>query len=134
MMRVDKQRIEAGSAPPAIGPYSQAIKAAGGASLVFVSGQIPMNAAGEIVGSTAAEQARVCLENVGAILEAAGAGMDSVVKVTVFLHKMEDFAAVSEVYSAFFEPPYPARACVGGLELPRGALVKIEAVAAVKNA
>jgi 2-iminobutanoate/2-iminopropanoate deaminase len=133
VIRLHKERIETGSAPSAIGPYSQAIKA-GEASLVFVSGQIPMNAAGEIVGGTAAEQARVCLENVGAILEAAGGGMESVVKVIVFLRTMEDFDAVNEVYSAFFEPPYPARSCIGGLELPKGALVKIEAVAAVKNA
>jgi 2-iminobutanoate/2-iminopropanoate deaminase len=129
-MRLHKERIETGSAPPAIGPYSQAVKT-GASSLVFVSGQIPLNRAGEIVGGTAAEQARVCLENIGAILEAAGGGMGSIVKVTVFLHKMEDFAAVNEVYSGFFQAPYPARACIGGLELPKGVLVKIEAVAAV---
>jgi 2-iminobutanoate/2-iminopropanoate deaminase len=129
-MSLDKKKIESGSAPPAIGPYSQAISV-GAARLVFVSGQIPLNASGEIVGGTAAEQAEVCLNNIGAILKEAGAGMDSVVKVTVFLKTMADFGAVNQVYSRFFEPPYPARACIGGLELPKDVLVKIEAVAAV---
>lgn len=125
-----KKRIESDSAPPALGPYSQAISAGPG-GLVFVSGQIPLNPAGEIVGRTPAEQAETCLNNVAAILEAAGAGMDSVVKVTVFLKNMADFGAVNEVYARFFEPPYPARACIGGLELPKGVLIEIEAVAAV---
>lgn len=125
-----KEKIETASAPPAIGPYSQAISA-GPARFVFVSGQIPLSPSGEMVEGTAAEQAERCLKNIGAILEEAGADMRSVVKVTVFLKSMEDFSAVNEVYGGFFEPPYPARACIGGLQLPRGALVKIEAVAAV---
>ena len=127
---MDKKKVETGSAPPAIGPYSQAISA-GASRLVFVSGQIPLDPSGEMVGRTAAEQAEVCLKNIGAILEAAGCGMDSVVKVTLFLKSMDDFVAVNEVYARFFEPPCPARACIGGLELPKGALVEIEAVAAV---
>jgi 2-iminobutanoate/2-iminopropanoate deaminase len=129
-MAPDKKKIATDSAPPAIGPYSQAISA-GASRYVFVSGQIPLNPSGEMVGGTAAEQAEVCLKNIGAILEAAGGGMDSVVKVTVFLKSMDDFGAVNEVYAGFFEPPYPARACIGGLELPKGALVKIEAIAAL---
>jgi 2-iminobutanoate/2-iminopropanoate deaminase len=128
-MRLDKKKVESSSAPPAIGPYSQAISV-GCSRMIFVSGQIPLTASGEMSGETAAEQAQTCLRNVEAILRAAGADMRSVVKVTIFLKNMEDFAAVNEVYSKFFEPPYPARACVGGLEIPRGALVKIEAVAA----
>jgi 2-iminobutanoate/2-iminopropanoate deaminase len=129
-MSLDKKKVESGDAPPALGPYSQAISV-GTSRLVFVSGQIPLDPSGEIVGETAAEQAEICLKNIGAILEAAGAGMVSVVKVTVFLKTMADFGAVNEVYSKFFEPPYPARACIGGLELPKDVLVKIEAVAAI---
>ena len=124
-------RIETSAAPAAIGPYSQALKT-GASAFVFISGQIPADAAGRIVGGTAAEQAEICLGNVKSIVEAAGGGMSSIVKVTVFLHNMEDFAAVNEVYSGFFEPPYPARACIGGLDLPKGALVKIEAIAALE--
>ncbi len=127
---MDKRKIETGSAPPAIGPYSQAISAAA-SRFVFVSGQIPLSPAGEMAGRTAAEQAEACLKNISAILDAAGCGMDSVVKVTVYLKSMDDFGAVNEVYARFFEPPCPARACIGGLELPKGALVEIEAVAAV---
>ncbi|MGD9141419.1 MAG: Rid family detoxifying hydrolase [bacterium] len=127
---MDKKRIETGAAPPALGPYSQAISVRA-SGLVFVSGQIPLNPAGEIEGETAAEQAETCLRNIAAILETAGAGMDSVVKVTVFLKTMADFGAVNEVYAKFFGAPYPARACIGGLELPKDVLVKIEAVAAV---
>lgn len=127
---MDKKRIETDSAPPAIGPYSQAISV-GASRFVFVSGQIPLSPSGKIMGETAAEQAEACLRNIGAILEAAGAGMDSVVKVTVFLKTMADFGAVNDVYAKFFESPYPARACIGGLELPGDVLVKIEAVAAV---
>ena len=127
---MDKKKVETGSAPAALGPYSQAISA-GASRLVFVSGQISSGPSGEMVGRTAAEQAEVCLKNIGAILEAADCGMDSVVKVTVFLKSMDDFGAVNEVYARFFEPPCPARACIGGLELPKGALVEIEAVAAL---
>jgi 2-iminobutanoate/2-iminopropanoate deaminase len=129
-MSLDKKKVETGGAPPAIGPYSQAISVEA-SRLVFVSGQIPLDPSGEVVGQTAAEQAERCLKNIGAILEAAGAGMDSVVKVTVFLKTMSDFGAVNDVYSKFFKPPFPARACVGGLELPRDVLVKIEATAAI---
>ena len=127
---MDKRKIETPSAPAALGPYSQAISA-GASSLVFVSGQIPLDPSGEIAGDTAAEQAETCLKNISAILEAAGAGMDSIVKVTVFLKTMADFGDVNSVYAGFFEPPYPARSCIGGLELPRDVLVKIEAVAAL---
>jgi len=127
---LDKKKIQSDSAPPALGPYSQAISVGPG-RLVFVSGQIALNPAGEIAGATPAEQAETCLKNIAAILEAAGAGMDSVVKVTVFLKNMADFGAVNEVYAKFFKPPHPARACIGGLELPKGVLIEIEAVAAV---
>jgi 2-iminobutanoate/2-iminopropanoate deaminase len=127
---LDKRKIESASAPPALGPYSQGVSV-GASRLVFVSGQIPLNPSGEVVGETAREQAAACLDNISAILEAAGTGMTSVVKVTVFLHDMADFGAVNEVYAKYFEPPYPARVCIGGLDLPKGVLVKIEAVAAV---
>jgi 2-iminobutanoate/2-iminopropanoate deaminase len=130
VIRLDKKKVESDLAPPALGPYSQAIRV-GAAGLVFVSGQIPLSPSGEIAGETAAGQAEACLKNIEAVLKAAGAGMDSVVKVTVFLRTMADFGAVNDVYAEFFKPPYPARACIGGLELPRDVLVKIEAVAAV---
>jgi 2-iminobutanoate/2-iminopropanoate deaminase len=128
--RLDKEKIETSLAPEAIGPYSQGVKCSAG-SFVFVSGQIAAVASGGIAGETAGEQADQCLVNIAAILEAAGADMDSVVKVTLYLKSMEDFSEVNEVYSRFFEAPYPARACIGGLDLPRGALVEIEAIAAL---
>lgn len=122
-----KEAIYTESAPAAIGPYSQAVKAAG---LVFVSGQLPVDpATGEFAGDTVSEQTRQSLKNVGAILEQAGTNMSKVLKTTVFLDNMEDFAAMNEVYAEFFEEPYPARAAVEVARLPKGALVEIEVIA-----
>ena len=115
-------------APAAIGPYSQGRKTAGG--LVFVSGQLPIDPASGAMPETAAEQTRQSLANVRKILEAAGTDMDHVVKTTVFLQHMEDFAAMNEVYKTFFsEGVFPARSAVEIAKLPKGALVEIEAVA-----
>ncbi len=123
-----KQEISSRKAPAAIGPYSQAVSADG---LVFVSGQLPLNAETGELAVGVEGQARQSLLNIREILSAAGLSMDDVVKCTIFLKNMEDFAAVNQVYAAFFEPPCPARSCVEVAALPKGALVEIEAIAAV---
>ncbi len=116
-------------APAAIGPYSQAIDS--GAGLVFVSGQLPIDpATGAFPQGGVAEQTRQSLTNAKAILAAAGLGMENVVKTTVFLADMGDFAAMNEVYAQFFSAPFPARSAVAIKTLPKGALVEIECIAA----
>jgi len=116
-------------APAAIGPYSQAIYVG---NLVFTSGQIPIDpATGTIVEGGIKEQTRQSLTNVKAILEGAGLSMDNVVKTTVFMADMNDFAEMNSVYAEFFEEPYPARSAVAVKTLPKGALVEIEVVAEV---
>lgn len=115
-------------APGAIGPYSQAIVVNG---LVFCSGQIPIDpATGEFVSGGVAEQTRQVLRNLAAVLDAAGSGLASVVKTTVFLADMSDFTAMNEVYSEFFDVNKPARATVQAAALPRNARVEIECIAA----
>lgn len=115
-------------APAAIGPYSQAVTTG---TLVFVSGQLPIDpSTGAFAGEDAASQARQSLTNIKHILEAAGAGMDRVVKTTVFLKDLGDFAAMNEMYATFFtEGQYPSRSAVEVARLPKDALVEIEAVA-----
>lgn len=126
-----KQIIETKNAPQAIGPYSQAIKAAG---LVFASGQIPIDpSTGEFVTGGVGEQTEQVLKNLSAVLEAAGTGLGNVIKTTVFLADMKDFVAMNEVYGQFFTVDPPARATVQAAGLPRGALVEIEAIALAKN-
>ena len=116
-------------APAAIGPYSQAIYVG---NLIFTSGQIPIDpATGTIVEGGIKEQTRQSLTNVKAILEGAGLSMDNVVKTTVFMADMNDFAEMNSVYAEFFEEPYPARSAVAVKTLPKGALVEIEVVAEV---
>jgi 2-iminobutanoate/2-iminopropanoate deaminase len=123
----DRQVISSGAAPAAIGPYSQAVRAGG---FVFVSGQIPLNpATGEMVAGGAAAQAERALRSLQAVLEAAGSGLERVVKTTIFLTDLADFAAVNAVYARFFPAEPPARATVQVAALPRGAAVEIEAVA-----
>lgn len=123
-----KQRIHTDQAPKAIGPYSQAVLAG---DFLYVSGQIPLDpATGEIVGGTAAEQAAQSLRNLQAILREAGMTFDNVVKTTVLLQDIADFAAVNEVYAQFFDGEIlPARAAFAVNALPKGALVEIELVA-----
>lgn len=121
--------VSTSSAPAAIGPYSQGIVSNG---FVFASGQLPLNPETQQMPSDIAEQAKQSLSNLKAILEAAGAGMDSVVKVTIFLADIADFGKVNEVYSSFFNQPYPARSCFAVKDLPKGAGVEIEAIAALK--
>ena len=123
--------IQTEKAPAAIGPYSQAIDS--GAGLVFVSGQLPIDpATGAFPEGGVKEQTRQCLTNASAILEAAGLSLAQVVKTTVFLADMGDFAAMNEVYAQFFQAPFPARSAVAVKTLPKGALVEIECIAAKK--
>ena len=123
-----KKVISTANAPQAIGPYSQAIEAGG---FVFVSGQIPLiPATGELVdGSVEVQTARV-LDNLKAILEAAGSSMEDVVKTTVYITNMDDFAKVNGIYGRYFEANPPARVCVEVSKLPKGALVEIDVIAA----
>ncbi len=122
--------IQTEKAPAAIGPYSQAINS--GAGLVFVSGQLPIDpATGAFPEGGVKEQTRQSLTNAKAILEAAGLGLANVVKTTVFLADMGDFAAMNEVYAQFFCAPFPARSAVAVKTLPKGALVEVECIAAV---
>ena len=121
--------IHSDKAPAAIGPYSQAIDS--GTGLVFVSGQLPIDpATGAFPEGGVKEQTRQSLTNAKAILEAAGLGLGNVVKTTVFLADMGDFAAMNEVYAQFFSAPFPARSAVAVKTLPKGALVEIECIAA----
>ena len=124
-----KKVISTSKAPAAIGPYSQAIQVG---NLVFASGQIPIDpATGSFVEGGVKEQARQSLTNVKAILDEAGLTLDNVVKTTVFLADMNDFADMNAVYAEFFAEPYPARSAVAVKTLPKGALVEIEVVAEV---
>jgi 2-iminobutanoate/2-iminopropanoate deaminase len=119
--------IHTASAPAAIGPYSQAIRAG---DLVFCSGQIPIDpASGEMVSGDIAAQTRQVMSNLAAVLTAAGSDLSSVVKTTIFLVDLRDFAVVNEVYGGFFATEPPARATVQVAALPRGCRVEIEAVA-----
>jgi 2-iminobutanoate/2-iminopropanoate deaminase len=121
--------ISTDAAPAAIGPYSQAIDS--GAGLVFLSGQLPIDpATGAFPEGGVQEQTRQSIRNAKAILEAAGLGLSNVVKTTVFLADMADFAAMNEVYAQFFAEPFPARSAVAVKTLPKGALVEIECIAA----
>src|SRR5215470_1924182 len=127
MSAPDRERIQTDKAPAAIGPYSQAIRAGG---FVFVSGQIPIDpATGQFVEGGVGEQTERVLKNLAAVLEAAGSGLDKVVKTTVFLADMKEFVQMNEVYARFFSEAPPARATVAAAGPPREARVEIEAVA-----
>ena len=122
-----KAAISTDKAPGAIGPYSQAVKAGG---MIFCSGQIPIDpTTGEFVSGGVVEQTRQVLVNLSAVLGAAGSSLDQVVKTTVFLADMADFAAVNEVYAEFFSENKPARATVQAARLPRDARVEIDCIA-----
>ena len=124
-----KKVITTTKAPSAIGPYSQAIQVG---NLIYTSGQVPINpATGSFVEGGIKEQTRQSLLNVKAILEEAGLTMGNVVKTTVFMADMNDFADMNTVYAEFFTEPYPARSAVAVKTLPKGALVEIEVVAGV---
>ena len=122
--------ISTKKAPAAIGPYSQAIRVG---NIVYTSGQIPLDpATGAFVEGGIKEQIRQALTNIKAILEEAGTSMDNVVKTTVFMANMDDFADMNAVYAEFFTEPYPARSAVAVKSLPKGALVEIEVIAEAK--
>lgn len=124
-----KETISTENAPGAIGPYSQAVRAG---NFIFCSGQIPINPqTGEFVSEDVAEQTRQVLKNLSAVLEAAETNLNNVVKTTVFLADMDDFAAMNEVYAEFFSENKPARATVQAARLPRDARVEIECIAVI---
>lgn len=122
-----KQVVATSDAPKAVGPYSQAIKAGG---FVFAAGQIPLDAAnGQISGADIAAQSERVLKNLQGVLKASGSGMENVVKTTVYLKNISDFAAMNEVYGRYFKDAPPARSTVQVANLPKDALVEIDAVA-----
>ncbi|MHB8234060.1 MAG: Rid family detoxifying hydrolase [Solirubrobacteraceae bacterium] len=129
-MSSDRQTIDAPGAPPAIGPYSHAVRVG---QLLFCSGQIPLDASGgELVGETPAEQARRCLENLQQVCAAAGTTLAQALRLTIYTTDLGAFPEINEVYASFFaadEPP--ARAAVGVAALPKGALVEIDAIVAL---
>ena len=122
-----REPVTTSAAPAAIGPYSQAIRAG---EFLFVSGQIPLNpSTGELVGGSIADQTHRVFANLGAILAASGASFDHVVKTTVYLADMSEFAAMNEVYASYFPAPAPARATVQAARLPRDVRVEIDLIA-----
>ena len=124
-----KQIIQTNNAPQAIGPYSQAVMANG---TLYVSGQIPVvPATGAIVSDKVEDQARQVMENVKAVVEAAGLTLNNVVKTTVFIKNMDDFAVINGIYSEYFKENSPARACVEVARLPKDVLIEMEAIAVV---
>lgn len=121
--------VSTDNAPAAIGPYSQAVVSGG---LVFTAGQIPLDpASGELVGGGVAAETEQVLRNLSAVLDAAGSGLDRVIKTTVYLADMGDFVAMNEVYGRFFPQQPPARAAIQAAALPKGVRVEIDCVAAV---
>lgn len=126
---MSKQAISSDGAPAAIGTYSQAVRAG---DLVFLSGQIPLDPDSmQIVGDTFEARARRVFENVRNVAEAAGGHLDDIVKVTLFLTDLDNFATVNAVMEEFFTKPYPARAAVGVASLPKGADVEADAILAL---
>lgn len=124
---MNRETVQTDTAPKAIGPYAQAIKANG---LVYTAGQIPIDPkTGEFVSGGIAAQTRQVLENLKAVLQAAGSSLDKVVKATVFLRNMSEFAVMNEIYGEYLGNAKPARSTVAVSELPRGALVEIDLVA-----
>lgn len=122
-----KEIIHTTEAPGAVGPYSQAVKVG---NMVFASGQIPLHPeTGELVKGDIREQTRQALRNLRAVLEAAGSGLDKIVKATLFIVRMEDFPLINAAYGEFFQNDPPARACVEVSALPKGAEVEVEAIA-----
>jgi 2-iminobutanoate/2-iminopropanoate deaminase len=122
-----KQAISSAGAPKAIGPYSQAVKVG---QLLFLSGQVALDpASGQMVEGGIAEQTRRVFENLGAVLQAGGRSFADVVRTTVFLADMNDFAAMNEIYGQYFKEPYPARATVQVARLPKDARVEIDLIA-----
>jgi len=129
---VSKKAVKTDHAPGAIGPYSQGIVANG---FLYTAGQIPLTPAGQLVQGDIQAQARQCMENVRGILRAAGAGMEDLVKVTVFVTNLGDFQAINEVYAEYFKGKTPpARSFVQVSALPRGASIEVEGIAVPPSA
>ena len=124
---MSKKIISTDKAPAAIGPYSQAVEAGG---FVYASGQIPIDPATGNIPEGIEAQAKQALTNVKNLIEAAGLTLDNVVKTSVFIKNMADFAKVNEIYATFFTKDYPARSCVEVSALPKGVLIEVEVVAA----
>jgi 2-iminobutanoate/2-iminopropanoate deaminase len=125
----ERQTIDAPGAPPAIGPYSHAVRVG---ELLFCSGQIPLDpVSGELVGQTPAEQARRCLENLQQVCAAVGTTLSQAIRLTIYTTELGAFAEINEVYASFFVAEPPARAAVGVAALPKGALVEIDAIVAL---
>lgn len=122
-----KSIITTDNAPAAAGPYSQGVILG---NLIFTSGQIPLDpVSGEIVPGGVGAQARQALENLEAVLNAAGTKLDNILKTTIFIKNMDDFAAINEIYASFFGAEPPARSCIEAARLPKDVLIEIEAVA-----
>ena len=127
----NRVKIETDKAPAAIGPYSQAIAHDG---VLYCSGAIPLDAAGELVGEgDATAQARQCLRNLEAVAEAGGGKLTEALQVTVYTTRLEEFPAINEAYAEFFEEPPPARVTIGVSALPKGALVEISALVPIER-
>ncbi len=126
----DRQVVSTEAAPAAIGPYSQGIRLG---ALVFASGQIPLDPASGTVADGIENQTRQCLRNLAAVLEAGGASLATIVKTTVFLKSMDDFAAMNRIYAEHFPHAPPARSTVEVARLPRDVLVEIEAIAVASD-
>lgn len=125
----NKEPIQTSNAPTAIGPYSQAIKSG---SLVFISGQIPLDPASmEVVAGGISEQSQQVFKNLSAVAEAAGGSLNNIVKLTIFLTDLKEFAVVNEIMAAHFTQPYPARATIEVSALPKGVAVEVEAIMSV---
>ncbi len=126
---MSKMTIHTAKAPKAIGPYSQAVSHASG-EMIFFSGQVSLDPeTQEMTGTNATEQTRRALENLSAVAKAAGVSLDNIVKTTIYVTSMNDFADVNQVYSEFFNEPYPARATIEVARLPKDGLVEIDAIA-----
>ncbi len=121
-----REAVSTDAAPKAIGPYSQAVRAG---SLLFVSGQIPVDASGAMVEGNIVAQTHQVFANLRAILEAAGTSLDHVVRSTVYLADMNDFAAMNEVYATYFDSPAPARSTIQAAGLPKNARIEIDVIA-----
>jgi 2-iminobutanoate/2-iminopropanoate deaminase len=125
-MSSDRQAITAEGAPPAVGPYSHAVRSGG---FLFLSGQTPLDpATKELVGGGVGDQTRQCLKNLEAVCEAAGTSLESAVRCGIYVTDMATFAEVNEVYATFFSEPHPARSTIGVASLPLGAQVEIDAI------
>ncbi|MDF2892090.1 MAG: putative endoribonuclease [Clostridia bacterium] len=123
------ENIKTNNAPAAIGPYSQGVAIE---NLVFVSGQLPIDpATGSFVNGDVKDLTRQCIRNVSAILEAAGTGLNNVIKTTIFVADLSNFTAINEAYAEFFGESVPARSCVQVAAIPKGAAIEIEAIAKI---